>query len=71
MRRPVTISKMRRMISRSRQAYSMIEMAPSSRPVVASHRRWLAIRFSSMTITRMTRARGGASIPSNRSTARQ
>ena len=70
-RSPVISSKIRRISSRSRNPYSIMEIAPSSRPVVANHTRWLAIRFSSITMTRMTCARGGASIPNNRSTARQ
>jgi hypothetical protein len=49
----------------------MTEIAPSSSPVVASHTRWEAMRFSSHTSTRMAWARGGASIPISRSTDRQ
>ena len=45
--------------------------APSSSPPVASHTRCDEIRFSSQKRTRITCARGGASIPSSRSTARQ
>ena len=48
-----------------------IDTAPSSRPVVASHTRCEEILFSSHTRTRMAWARGGASIPSKRSVARQ
>ena len=49
----------------------MMLTAPSSSPPVASHTRCDEIRFSSLNITRSTCARGGASIPSSRSTARQ
>jgi hypothetical protein len=59
------------MISRSRNPYSIIEMAPSSMPVVASPTRWEDTRFSSLSRTRIVVARGGASMPSRRSTARQ
>ena len=70
-RRPVIISNTSRISSRSRNPYSIIEMAPSSSPVVASHTRWLAIRFSSVTMMRIVCARGGASMPIRRSAARQ
>ena len=49
----------------------MIERAPSSSPVVASQTRWELIRFSSIISTRRAVARGGGSIPSSFSTARQ
>ena len=49
----------------------MIERAPSSSPVVASQTRCEEIRLSSIISTRRAWARGGASIPSSLSTARQ
>ena len=70
-RRPVIISKTSRISSRSRKPYSITEIAPSSSPVVPSQTRWLAMRFSSVTRMRIVWARGGASTPSRRSTARQ
>ncbi len=70
-RRPVTASKMSRISSRSRNPYSITETAPSSMPPVATQTRCEAIRFSSQRSTRRTWARGGASIPSSRSTDRQ
>ena len=45
--------------------------APSSRLPVASQTRCELIRFISLQSTRITCARGGASMPSSRSTARQ
>ena len=71
MRRPVTVSKMSSRISRSRKPYSITLTAPSSRLPVASQTRWRAMRFISLHSTRITCARGGASMPSSRSTARQ
>ena len=71
-RSPVTISKISRMYSRSRKPYSIIEIAPSSRPVVPSHTRCDAIRFSSIMSTRIVVARSVMSsvMPSSFSTAR-
>ena len=72
-RRPEVSSKMSRMYSRSRKPYSIIEIAPSSIPVVASHTRCEAIRWSSMNMTRMVFARSviWSVMPSSFSTARQ
>ena len=72
-RRPVTISKISRMYSRSRNPYSIIEIAPSSRPVVPSQTRCEEIRLSSIISTRITVARSviWSVMPSSFSTARQ
>jgi hypothetical protein len=68
----VIISKISRMYSRSRKPYSIIEIAPSSSPVVPSHTRCEAIRFSSIISTRMTVARSviWSVMPSSFSTPR-
>ncbi len=72
-RRPVIISKMSRMYSRSRKPYSIIEIAPSSMPVVASQTRCEEIRLSSIISTRMVFARSviWSVMPSSFSTARR
>ena len=58
-RRPVIISKMSRISSRSRKPKVIAVSAPSSMPPVASATRWEEIRLSSIIITRMTLARSG------------
>ena len=70
-RSPVICSNSDRIISRSRNPKIIMPLAPSSRLPVASHTRWEEIRFSSFSSNRIVCARGGASIPSSRSTARQ
>ena len=70
-RSPVIASRMSRIISRSRKPLVIAVNAPSSMPPVASATRWLLIRLSSMTSTRITFARSGTSMPSSFSTARQ
>ncbi len=59
------------MSSRSRKPLVMAVRAPSSMPPVAKAMRWLEIRLSSMSSTRMVLARSGTSMPSSFSTARQ
>ena len=59
MRRPVIISKMARMRSRSRKPTVITVVAPISMPPVARATRWEVIRLSSMSRTRMTLARSG------------
>ena len=59
------------MSSRSRKPFVMAVSAPSSMPPVAKAMRWLEMRFSSMSSTRMVLARSGTSMPSSFSTARQ
>ena len=72
-RRPEVSSKMSRMYSRSRKPYSIIEIAPSSMPVVPSQTRCDEIRLSSMKSTRIVFARSviWSVMPSSFSTARQ
>ena len=72
MRSPVTISKMSRISSRSRNPKVIAVSAPSSMPPVAMATRWEEMRLSSIIITLMTLARGGisSSMPSSRSTPR-
>ncbi len=62
-----------RIASRSRKPKNIGVIAPSSIPPVASATRCDEIRFSSMSITRITEARAGMSsvTPSSRSTPRQ
>ncbi len=62
-----------RMASRSRKPKNIALIAPSSMPPVASATRWLEIRLSSISSTRMTVARSGMSsvMPSSFSTPRQ
>ena len=73
MRRPVTISKIDRIRSRSRKPTVMTVVAPISMPPVARATRWEVIRLSSIMSTRMTLARSGiwSVMPSSFSTARQ
>ena len=71
MRWPEDISKQSRIESRSRQAYQNTDIAPRSRPPVASHSRCEAIRLSSMWITRRYWARLGTSRSSSVSTEPQ
>ncbi len=72
-RRPVTISKIRRISSRAVNPMVMIVVAPSSLPPVARHTRCEEIRLSSIMSTRISLARSGTSsvMPSSFSTARQ
>ncbi len=71
MRWPEDISNRSSRPSRSRSAHHSIDMAPRSSAPVPSQNRWLAIRFSSMWITRRYCARGGTSSPSSVSTELQ
>ena len=68
-RKPEISSNMSAIVSRSRNVYMSIDMAPSSSPLVPIHTRWEVRRDSSDMITRRTLARGGTSTPSSRSTA--
>ena len=72
-RRPVTISKMLRMRSRSRNPTVMTVVAPISMPPVPMATRCELTRVSSIMRTRSTLARSGMSsvIPSSFSIARQ
>ena len=72
-RRPVTISKIGRMRSRSRKPTVMTVVAPISMPPVPRATRWEVIRVSSIISTRITLARSGiwSVMPSSFSTARQ
>ena len=73
MRRPEILSKMRRMSSRVRKAMVIIVVAPSSLRAEPTATRWEAMRWSSMSRTRIWLALRGTSpsIPSSLSTARQ
>ena len=72
MRRPETISKTRRTFSRQRKAMVMSVVPPISLPPDPTATAWEAMRFSSMSSTRMTVAFSGTSsvMPRSFSTAR-
>ena len=69
MRTPVTISNRSSTMSRSRNAYQNIEIAPISSAEVPSHTRWEWMRFSSERHIRIQVAFSGVSRPSSFSIA--
>ena len=68
---PEDISNRSRIVSRSRNAYQNIEIAPRSSMLVPSHTRCDISRLSSRWMIRRYWARGGTSMPSSDSTAPQ
>src|SRR3972149_2791738 len=71
LRWPLTASYRSRIASRSRKQYRKTDMAPMSRAWVPSQTRWLLIRVSSVSRTRITWARSGTTPPSAFSMARE
>ena len=71
MRRPVVFSKKPSTSSRSRKPKIIMVVDPRSMPLVASHMRCDDIRWSSDSSMRIHTARGGSSMPSSFSVARE